>query len=71
MTIFYMFSSKMKNMIFENINNTRVVTINIHSTLLNAIVTKHLFHPKEFNTTPCGNIFCFHSGQGYQISLLT
>ena len=61
-----MFSSGMKKRGFENINSTRVVIINIHSTLLNAIVIEHLFHSKKpGTTTSCDNIFHFNSGQGY------
>ena len=63
---FYMFSSRIKKKVFGNINLIRVVTINIHSTLLNAIVIEHLFHPKKLGTTiSCGNIFHLNNGQGY------
>ena len=66
MTNFYVFSLRMKNEIFGNINCTRVVTMNIHSTLLNVIVTKHLFHRKELGTTTLyDNKFRFRNGQGY------
>ena len=64
MTSFYVFSLRMKNEIFGNVNSTRVVTMNTHSTFLNAIIVEHLFHPKELDTTtPCDNIFHFCSGQ--------
>ena len=49
----------MKNRIFGNVNSIRVVAMDIHSTLLNAIITEYLFHPKElgiinFDSFPIG-----------------
>ena len=63
MTDVYVFSSRMKNKIFGDVNGTRVVTMDTHSTLFNTIITKHLFHTKELGaTTPYNDILYFPSG---------
>lgn len=43
------FGSKMLNGIFGNIDGTRIVTEDCHYSLTDAIVTQHLFHPKQLS----------------------
>lgn len=45
------FSLRVLNEIFRNIDRTRVITEHDRSTLINPIITQHLLYPKELSAT--------------------
>ena len=59
-----MFSTRVLNRIFGDVDGTDIVTIYDEMLLTNTIIKKQFLHPKELSaTTTYNNVFCHYSGE--------